>query len=469
MCNKLQLDISIPLKDNALLKHYPFLFQEWDFKKNEEIGLDIYKISKSSGKKAWWYCEKCEDSYPAIIKNKVKGSRCSICTGRYVTSKNSLFTLNGGLASEWHPTKNGNLTPHDVTENTGQKVWWIGKCGHEWSATVASRNSSGTGCPYCAGQKVCIDNCLMTNEPNLAVEWNYNKNNNLTPYDVVHGSGKIVWWVCKHGHEWEACIVRRRDDNLGCPYCSGRRLLVGFNDMWTTNPKLAAMLNDPNDGYVNTQSNSTRVDWKCPKCNDVIRDKSINHISGSGLSCPNCSDGISYPEKVMYHILKQLNINFKYDTTMEWSNRKRYDFYLSDYNTIIEMHGKQHYENNSFESLGGRSLEEEQENDKYKRNMAFKNDILHYEEIDARESDFDYIKLSILNSNLSRIIEMTNINWTDIFLNSKRSVHEKIIQMISDGHSIREISNETKLHSTTVSKTLKKYREKGLLEELIAN
>lgn len=85
------------------------------------------------------------------------------------------------VAKEWHPTKNGSLKPEDVGPNSNKKVWWIGKCGHEWQATPNQRNA-GRGCPYCTNRKVLIGfNDLATIYPTIAEEWHPIKNGDLTP------------------------------------------------------------------------------------------------------------------------------------------------------------------------------------------------------------------------------------------------------------------------------------------------
>jgi len=100
-----------------------------------------------------------------------------------------------------------------------KKVWWICSKGHEWKASVATRNK-GTGCPYCTGQAVCSDNSLQTINPSLSRQWHSWKNGTLTPGNVTANSGRKVWWVCSNGHEWQA-VVANRNRGRGCPYCAG--------------------------------------------------------------------------------------------------------------------------------------------------------------------------------------------------------------------------------------------------------
>lgn len=98
-------------------------------------------------------------------------------------------------------------------------------------------------------------------------------------------------------------------------------------------------------------------------------------------------------------------INFIHDSTTSWSDTKRYDFYLPDHNIIIETHGEQHYDD-KFISYGGRTLKEEQENDKYKEQIARDNGVKHYIVIGCRYSDNKWIKENILKSDLSKSISI---------------------------------------------------------------
>lgn len=133
--------------------------------------------------------------------------------------KNNLSDNNPELAKQWHPTKNGELTPRDVSIGSNKKVWW--KCSkgddHEWEAPVNTRNN-GLGCPICSNQKTSRSNCLAVKNPKLAKEWHPSKNGSSTPYDFTPGSGKLVWWLGKCGHEWKTSI-RNRTAGKGCYLC----------------------------------------------------------------------------------------------------------------------------------------------------------------------------------------------------------------------------------------------------------
>ena len=130
----------------------------------------------------------------------------------------SLEENNSELAKQWNPTKNGDLKPSDITVKYNKKVWWLcPQCGYEWQASPNNR-SKGVGCPCCSGRvpKVGI-NDLKTLRPDLAEEWNYEKNGELRPENFLPKSGKRVWWRCKTcGHEW-CTTINHRYYGTGCP------------------------------------------------------------------------------------------------------------------------------------------------------------------------------------------------------------------------------------------------------------
>ena len=160
-----------PNKDNCLAALRPDLVKEWDYEKN--YPLTPFDIAPYSNKKVWWKC-KCGHSYDATVANKSKGNNCPYCCQRKICIDNCLATLNPKLAAEWHSTKNGKLTSWDVVCGSDQRVWWECEKHHEWFATILSR-ACGARCPYCSGNKVCIDTCLATLNPELAKEWDYDK------------------------------------------------------------------------------------------------------------------------------------------------------------------------------------------------------------------------------------------------------------------------------------------------------
>lgn len=205
-------------------------------------------------------------------------------------NKNTLYDSNNKLVEEWHLTKNGDLTPKDVTFKSSRKVWWKCKNGHEWQAVIAKR-SNGTNCPYCSGNKVCDDNSLLKHYPDIAEEWNYKKNNDLTPNDVTAYSGKRVWWKCKQGHEWQA-EIKHRTKGSGCPYCSNQKVNLD-NSLAFKNSELAQQWDYGKNGNitpydVTTGSSNKKYWWKCNNKNHPSWQATVNDRTNS-YGCPYCS------------------------------------------------------------------------------------------------------------------------------------------------------------------------------------
>lgn len=200
----------------------------------------------------------------------------------------------------------------------------------------------------------------------------------------------------------------------GCPVCcKGAKMIVNnINAIATTNPFLWSLMADIKDGYKYTENSSKHLNWKCPNCGASIVHRRIIDVNKRGLNCP-CSSNYSYGEKILCNVLKELRINFEVHRKFNWSDNREYDFYIPSIKAVIEVNGVQHY-TNSFESCGGRSLKEEQDNDKYKKILALKNDIKHYIIIDARKSLFEWIKNSVIDSELTIFYDTKNINWEEI-------------------------------------------------------
>ena len=156
--------------ENDLATRRPDLAAQWHPTKNE--GVTPSDVLVGSHYKAWWVCGKGHE-WQAIVKSRVNGTGCPVCANRVLlTGENDLATVYPDLARQWHPTKNGTLTPRDVIAGSHRKVWWRCDQGHEWQATILSRASSGNGCPVCAGKVILPgDNDLATHFPEIAAQW----------------------------------------------------------------------------------------------------------------------------------------------------------------------------------------------------------------------------------------------------------------------------------------------------------
>ena len=229
-----------------------------------------------------------------------------------------------------------------------------------------------------------------------------------------------------------------------------------------------------------TVGSDFKLYFKCKLCNTTIenpiRYRDLIDNKGHIRRCDFCGDKISIGEKFIGILLKELNIDYIKElgkTTFDWCNNYKYDFYFEFNNEsyIIETHGEQHYRD-----IGkGRSLEEEQLNDKIKKEIALKNNINNYIVLDCRKDE--NIKNNILNSNLIKIIKEKNICWEEIYhkcfqpilfevckqWNEKGNTRENLLN-ICDNFKISEFKAR-KLLKTGESINICKYDSKLLIKQ----
>lgn len=252
-------------------------------------------------------------------------------------------------------------------------------------------------------------------------------------------STKEYFFIGKCNHEFLSrplLVFNKNNKEIGCPYCSGHRVLIGFNDLWTTHPEIAKHLADPNDGFKYSKGSNKKIYWKYDNCGELIY-QSPAKMTAKKSFCDNCNNVRSYGEKFMSSLLDQLYEVYTKEKKFDWSDNKIYDFYLPEYNCIIETHGKQHYLNSDFSGLGGRTYIEEQGNDEYKRELALKNGIREYVVIDCRNSNFNWIKNNILNSILPTILNFNkkDIDWDECHKLSLTNITKDICETYSNGET----------------------------------
>ena len=207
----------------------------------------------------------------------------------------------------------------------------------------------------------------------------------------------------------------------GCKVCSGYKILKGYNDLWTTHPQFANLLKYTNKGYEISHGSKLSEIFVCPNCG-YEKYYIISNITRRNFSCPQCGDGISYPNKFIRSFFSQLNEEYIPEYSPKWAfikhnnnpklnGKKRYDNYLSNKNEVWEVHGLQHYEEGfSKISKSIRTLKEEQENDKIKKELAEQNGY-KYIIVDARESNIEYIKNSLLNLPEIKRYDISKVDW----------------------------------------------------------
>lgn len=273
---------------------YPHLAAQWHPEKNGQ--LRPADVKPGSQRMVWWRCEEGHE-WVSLVKSRTQGYGCPICHKRKVEPHVNDFTVSyPELAEEWHPEKNGTHRPEDFVSGTKQKVWWRCDKGHEWQASILSRTSHQTGCPVCSGKAVAAgENDLATLYPNIAAQWHPEKNAPLSPRDVTAYSNRRAWWICEEGHEWQAIIATRSGNNCDCPVCANRKVLVGFNDLATVQPKIAAQWAEDMNGMLTpemvTAGSRKRVWWRCSE-GHVWKAVIYSRAGKQKTDCPVCAGNV---------------------------------------------------------------------------------------------------------------------------------------------------------------------------------
>ena len=238
-------------------------------------GWDPTTVSAGSGRKVRWKCAH-KHTWDAPVSVRSKGHGCPVCSGLTAFAGfNDLATTNPELAAQadgWDPTT--------LTAGSNKKVRWRCQQGHTWSTAIEKRNNRGDGCPVCSGNQILVGfNDLATTNPVLA-----SQADGWDPTTVIAGTGQKLNWICVEGHQWRA-VVASRSSGVGCPVCSGNSVLIGFNDLATTHPELAAQA-DGWDPTTVSRGSDKKVGWKCEaqhKWKATIGSRS------RGYGCPTCA------------------------------------------------------------------------------------------------------------------------------------------------------------------------------------
>ncbi len=132
--------------------------------------------------------------------------------------------------------------------------------------------------------------CMRCGREALLAQWDFKSNAGLTPENLTYGSNRMVWWICERGHRWRAKVKSRCCDNVGCPVCSGRKVLKGENDLASVLPEVAKQWHPYKNGclrpYDVVVSTHKKVWWICEKGHEW---QATVASRTSGAGCPVCA------------------------------------------------------------------------------------------------------------------------------------------------------------------------------------
>ncbi len=281
--------VQVTAGQNDLATTHPKIASEWHPTLNGDLAP--CEVTYGSTRSVWWVCS--SDSrhvWEAVITNRSHGRGCPVCSNALVLpGVNDLATSHPEIASQWDSVANAPHRPEDVSAGSSRKFSWLCENGHSW-ATSVHRRTTGRACHYCTNQRVAVgENDLATVAPEISKTWDYTKNGTTTPADVVARSNKKYWWTCSKSHEYLASPSSRLR-GTGCPYCSSTKLLKGFNDLGTLHPEIAKLWDYNANGELTPLDvlggSGKRYHWRCELGHPFV--KTADGLKKS--NCPVCSN-----------------------------------------------------------------------------------------------------------------------------------------------------------------------------------
>lgn len=264
---------------NDLATTHPHLIERWADERK------ITEFKSTSGHKATWRCEKghlYQYRINAVLRSARRG--CPYCSrSKALPFVSDLATLHPHLISEWADERD----IRTVGEGSHYKALWECSSRHQWRAIVSNR-VKGYGCPYCSGRLAIVGkNDFSTVFPHLVSEWDDER----SILEVSQRSNYSAKWRCSFGHKYKA-MVNNRAAGRGCPYCSGVKVLIGFNDLRTTHPHLEKEWDDERAFVSLSRGSEYRARWKCSEGHNWI---SAVHARArlEPTGCPKCWEKIS--------------------------------------------------------------------------------------------------------------------------------------------------------------------------------
>lgn len=205
---------------------YPKLSLQWNYNKNTDFDITPSKILPYYSKPVWWICEnaicKCKHEWQATPHGRVKNNAgcpyCSTPASKFCIHSTIIHT-HPEIAKEWHPTKNGELKPENISKGCHTKVWFICDQKHEYKASVYHRTSptNKRGCPICVNktEKKLYEmlNNIYDVQQGAKFEWCRNPENNYyLPFDFEIIGYKLLIELDGDQHFTDSIIFEKSSD-----------------------------------------------------------------------------------------------------------------------------------------------------------------------------------------------------------------------------------------------------------------
>jgi very-short-patch-repair endonuclease len=447
MCSSHPTTICIHM---SIQKTHPDIAKQWHPTKNGDLTPD--KVTFGSNKKIWWLCQNtcsqgCAHEWETSPNSRVKKERgCPFCSTPAISIciHDSILHCNPDIVKQWHPTKNGTLSPDNVSVGSGKNIWWLCPktcaegCKHEWAAPPINRIKLNSGCPYCSyNQKnTCIHTSIQTTHPLIAAQWHPTKNGDHKPSDYTAGSNIKMWWycpnICSEGcpHEWETKICNRTK-GIGCPYCSlpPKKLCI-HSSLEYKNPNLAKQWHPTKNGDLKstdfTTGSGQKIWWVCKKNNEHEWEATIDHRTNN-RQCPYCH---YTTEGILYDYIKSrfssVIAEFKLDSC-KYKHHLPFDFCIPELKIIIELDGAQHFHQIS----NWKSPAESIKRDIFKMRKAIEEGykIIRLFQEDVYNNNTEWLDINLLP-------EIEKMDRVSICISTDETLYDRHIEMLEFKDSI---------------------------------
>jgi hypothetical protein len=281
----------------SLAARFPEVAAEWHPTRNG--ALRPVAVKPTSTQRAWWRCSRdpSHEWNTTVWARTRQGTRCPVCFGSALSPEVTLAATHPALAREWHPTRNGDLTPYQMRAGSERRVWW--QCArdptHEWKAIISNR-AGGDSCPMCSGRVATPTTSLRALYPEVARRWHPTRNGALTPDQVKLNAKKKFWWRCAKDptHEWQA-----QAKSMGkCPICVGKKVIF-TSSLAGAAKEIAAEWHPTRNGARKPQDfyrySLVRVWWRCARDPSHEWENTIAARVKRGVGCPYCAGRAAGP------------------------------------------------------------------------------------------------------------------------------------------------------------------------------
>lgn len=269
-----------------------------------------------------------------IAQDVIRGEGCSKCG---LISRVAKRTKTHEQFVEEVRNLNPDITVIGTYKNSHTKIEFICKEGHKW-ITTPSNVLAGKTCLTCANIQSSL---RQRKSQEQFVEEVRNLHPDITVVGEYVNSNTKIEFMCSKGHIWKSAPSNLLS-GCSCPFCKGER--ISALKFKTHKQFLEEVLELGIDVTVLGRYHSARehILCRCNKCNHEWMITPNNLLRGFG--CPKCKK--SKGEQAVEEYLIAHNIVFETQKRFADCIDQRplpFDFYLPEYNMLIEYQGAQHY------------------------------------------------------------------------------------------------------------------------------